>query len=140
MPDTSPDTTTDARQPYQLSYVIRLTIASAFTAGVAGFAVADMIALSQVAKWLPRAVLTVAALVLIVWVAEIRVSRQLARNEAHLATRLDEVEAQMAERLDRIEEHLKERLREAAHAEGYLAGIQHREAVEADSHHLRSVR
>ena len=106
MSDVTTDTDTDTRQPYQLSYVIRISIASALTAGVAGFTAADMIALSQVSKWLPRAALTVVALVLIVWIAEIRVSRQLARNEAHLAKRLDQVDAHLAELLGRMERRL----------------------------------
>lgn len=139
MSDTSPDTDGDGdtRQPYQLDYVVRIAVASALTAFVAGFAISDMIVMSELAKWLPRAGLTVTALVLIVWIAEIRVSRQLARNDAHLAARLDEVEAHLTERLGQIEEQIEARLREAAHAEGFVAGVQHRDFAAANGH-LRS--
>lgn len=45
--------------------------------------------------WFPRVVLVVAAVLLIVWITEVRVSRQLARNELEVVVQLSRIEARI---------------------------------------------
>ena len=78
------------RPPFQWRHVVQLAAVTAVTAFAAGYVISDLDgpAIAQ----LPLIGLSVAAVLLIVWLAEIRVSRQRARNEAHPAARLTRTE------------------------------------------------
>lgn len=80
-----------ARQPFRLRHVVRIALAAGAAAFAGGLVVADLHRAST-GGGLSRLAAMIAAVMLLVWVSEIRVARQLARNEAHLSRRLDRIE------------------------------------------------
>lgn len=88
-----PDARPSHRQPFHRRHVVRLTLAAGAAAFCGGYVAAGFA--DATASWLPRVSLTVAAVLLIVWIAEVRVSRHLSRLEVNLTARLARIEARI---------------------------------------------
>lgn len=134
----------DARsrqQPFHRRHVWRIATATGVLTLITGYIVADLD--HTTARWLPPVAAAVAAVTLIVWLAEIRVTRRLARAEARQlsmeaqqAARQQALVAQLHSHIDQVALRVDIRMRMADYAEGYVDGLQRREP----DHHERHLR
>lgn len=123
-----PDHQAHCKQPFQRRHMYRLAIAVGATTGSAGYILGGNGRGAE--EWLARVALSVAAVLLIVWVAEIRMSRQIARSEERARQQLDQVAASVTSRLDQLEYRLEARLEKAEYAEWYIAGLERKPVEE----------
>jgi hypothetical protein len=114
--------------PLHRRQAVRIATATAAAAFATGFIVAETLRDVAVLSFLARAGVSVAAVVLFVAVAEIRLSRQMVRADVG-----------HAQQLAALERRLDSRLHEAEYAEGYVDGLQRRPPGEGSARRLHSV-
>lgn len=78
-------------QPFQRRQSIQLCVIVAAGSAALGYLIADL-ERTALLPWLPRAAVVVAAVALLLWISEVRQSRQLARAQAEVEHRLAHIE------------------------------------------------
>lgn len=114
---------------FQRRQMIRLAVTLAAAAGAGGYLLANLDD-AALMPWLPRTLVTVAAVAFLLWIEGIRLARQIARAETGVR-----------EDLAQIDERLKTQRCKACYAEGYVDGVTRRPPLEdgTGERHLRSV-